>query len=358
MFTGIIEGIGRIDSITILGGTHRIVVAASGLAQELHIGDSVAVSGVCLTTVEVTESGFSADLAEETWNRTSFSRLKERSSVNLELPLKADSRLGGHMVQGHVDDHGTLIGVESIAGAKDYWLHIEVPQQLEKYLVYKGSVAIEGISLTVARLVGNRLTIAIIPHTFEATNLQSLRPGDPINIETDILAKYLEKWTSRPAREAGLAAEFLLPTSSRFAIVVSEFNSMVTERLLAGAIETFRRSGIGRDRLEIAHVPGAYEIPLTAKLLAQTGNFMGIVCLGCLIRGETMHYELIANESARGIGQSALDTGVPHSFGVLTCNTAAEALDRAGLKGGNKGSEAAEATLSVARYKQKILTLM
>lgn len=358
MFTGIIEEVGRIDSITVLSGTHRIAIAAPQRAKDLHIGDSVAVSGVCLTAVEVTDNGFSADLAEETWNCTSFSRLDVGSVVNLELPLKADSRLGGHMVQGHVDGYGKLIGVEPIEAAKDYWLRIEVPPQLEKYLVYKGSVAIEGISLTVARLEGNRLTIAVIPHTFEATNLHSLRPGDPINIETDISAKYLEKWTARPAKEAGLAPEPSLSGDSRFAIVVSEFNSMVTERLLAGATETFRRNGIGLDRLEIARVPGAYEIPLIAKLMAQTGKFAGIVCLGCLIRGETMHYEIIANESARGIGQSALDTGIPHAFGVLTCNTAAEALDRVGLKGGNKGCEAAEAALSVARLKQKLLTLV
>ena len=130
--------------------------------------------------------------------------------VNLELPLKVDARMGGHIVQGHVDGTGKLIGLAPIANADDFWLHIEVPEDLEKYLVFKGSVAIEGISLTVANLEGLRLTIAIIPHTIKMTNLESLKPGDPVNIETDIVAKYLEKWTRRDEQSGTLTIDRLV----------------------------------------------------------------------------------------------------------------------------------------------------
>ena len=210
MFTGLIEEVGRITSINDISGKRRITVAAKELTRELKIGDSIAVSGVCLTAVEVNPDSFGADLAAETWVRTSFSRITEGAVVNLELPLKADGRMGGHMVQGHVDGAGKFLGLEPIAGAQDFWLHIEIPAELEKYVVFKGSIAIEGISLTVARLEGTNLTIAIIPHTCEMTNLGSLKPGDPVNIETDIVAKYLEKWMSRGEAGPGLSKEKLM----------------------------------------------------------------------------------------------------------------------------------------------------
>jgi riboflavin synthase len=194
MFTGIVEEIGRVQKIEIKGENRRITIAAEKTPKQLKTGDSVACSGVCLTALNLTSTSFSADLAPETWVRTSLSRITEGALINLELPLRFDARMGGHIVQGHVDGVGKLIEFERIPNSDDYWLHIEVTPELEKYLVYKGSIAIEGISLTVAKLEGLRCTIAIIPHTVEMTNLKSLQPGDPVNIETDIVAKYLEKW--------------------------------------------------------------------------------------------------------------------------------------------------------------------
>ena len=198
MFTGIVEEVARIARIEQKGENRRVVIAAKDTPKQLKTGDSCAVSGVCLTALAITPTSFAADLAPETWVRTSLSRITEGALVNLELPLRADGRMGGHMVQGHVDGVGKLLEFERIANSDDYWLHIEVPAELEKYLVYKGSIAIEGISLTVARLEGLVCTIAIIPHTIEMTNLGSLKPGDPVNIETDIVAKYLEKWMRKP----------------------------------------------------------------------------------------------------------------------------------------------------------------
>jgi riboflavin synthase len=193
MFTGIIEEVGRVARIIQKGENRRITIEAAGTPRELKTGNSVAVSGVCLTALDIKPSSFCADLAPETWVRTSFSRMKEGALVNLELPMKADGRFGGHIVQGHVDGVGKLTAFDRIPDSENWWLHIEIPAELDRYVVYKGSISIEGISLTVARIEDRRCTIAIIPHTVEMTNLNSLRPGDPVNLETDLIAKYVEK---------------------------------------------------------------------------------------------------------------------------------------------------------------------
>lgn len=193
MFTGIVEEVGRITRIEHQGENRRITVGADKSPKELCTGHSVSVSGVCLTALDIKPGSFCADLAPETWERTSFSRIHEGALVNLELPMKADGRFGGHIVQGHVDGVGKLIAFERIADSENWWLHIELPSDVEKYTVFKGSLSIEGISLTVAKLEKNRCTIAIIPHTVEMTNLHSLKPGDPVNLEADLIAKYVEK---------------------------------------------------------------------------------------------------------------------------------------------------------------------
>ena len=163
MFTGLIEEVGRVASIAESGGNRRLKVSAVNAPRELKQGNSVAVSGVCLTAVEIGADYFAADLAAETWERTSFSRIAEGALVNLELPMRADGRFGGHLVQGHVDGVGKLVALERIAKADDYWLRIEVPRDLERYVAFKGSIAIEGISLTVAAINGDRVEIAIRP---------------------------------------------------------------------------------------------------------------------------------------------------------------------------------------------------
>jgi riboflavin synthase len=193
MFTGIIEEVGRVANITSKDGNRRLTVSASHLVKDLKKGDSIAVSGVCLTAVHITSKSFAADLAEETWNRTSFSRIQPGELVNLELPMRADGRFGGHIVQGHVDGTGKFIALEEIPGADNYWLRIEIPSELARYVISKGSLSIEGISLTVAKVEGTQVTAAIIPHTVEMTNLKSLKSGDPVNLEVDMIAKYVEK---------------------------------------------------------------------------------------------------------------------------------------------------------------------
>jgi riboflavin synthase len=210
MFTGIVEEVGKVIKIRQRGENRRITVEAMNTPGQLAAGDSVAVSGVCLTALDIKPTSFSADLAPETWKRTSFSRIHEGALVNLELPMKANGRFGGHIVQGHVDGVGRLIELEQIADSENWWLHIEIPSEIEKYTVFKGSISIEGISLTVARLEGMRCTIAIIPHTVEMTNLGSLNPGDPVNLEADLIAKYVEKMMRREPAESHLTIEELV----------------------------------------------------------------------------------------------------------------------------------------------------
>ena len=210
MFTGIVEEIGRVTRIEQRGENRRITVTAERTPKELKTGESVAVSGVCLTALNIKPGSFCADLAPETWVRTSFSRIQEGALVNLELPMKADGRFGGHIVQGHVDGVGSLIAFERIAESENWWLHIEMPEDVEKYTVFKGSISIEGISLTVAKLEQNRCTIAVIPHTVEKTNLHSLKPGDPLNLEADLIAKYVEKMMHRENSEKSLTIEDLV----------------------------------------------------------------------------------------------------------------------------------------------------
>jgi riboflavin synthase len=210
MFTGIIEEIGRVSRIEQHGENRRITIAASSAPPQLKEGDSVAVSGVCLTALDIRSGSFSADLAPETWSLTSFSRIREGAPVNLELPMKADGRFGGHIVQGHVDGVGKLVALERIADSDNWWLRIELPPEVEKYTVHKGSICIEGISLTVARIEGRACTVAIIPHTVEMTNLNALLRGDPVNLEADLIAKYVEKMMGGEPRQSSLTVEELV----------------------------------------------------------------------------------------------------------------------------------------------------
>ena len=194
MFTGLIQQTGIIASVAKTNGATRIRVSAPELASQLKEGDSIAVSGVCLTALSPDHDTFLADLALETIARTSLSHLSPGTIVNLELPIAAGTPLGGHIVQGHVDGTGKLISIEPAApGSEDRWLKIEIPETLIRYVVEKGSITVEGISLTVASISGTQVTIAIIPHTFKVTNLHLLRAGDPVNIEIDVLARYAEK---------------------------------------------------------------------------------------------------------------------------------------------------------------------
>jgi riboflavin synthase len=210
MFTGIIEEVGKVASVKVDGEKRRLTIGCSKLLPELKVGDSIAVSGVCLTVVDLRNDSFAADLAQETWRRTSFSRIKPGALVNLELPMRANGRFDGHVVQGHVDGTGTLKSLTPIAAGNDFLLEIQVPSELTRYIVAKGSLAIEGISLTVAAIDGMDIHVAIIPHTAEVTNLGSLKAGDPVNLEVDVIAKYVEKMMGEEKAQSSLTVERLV----------------------------------------------------------------------------------------------------------------------------------------------------
>ena len=159
---------------------------------------------------------------------------------------------------------------------------------------------------------------------------------------------------AKKAGEAGGIEARLDARGKRFALVVSRFNSFITERLLDGALQALRQCGTSVDDITIVHVPGAFEIPAAARQLAETGKYNAMVCIGCLLRGDTLHYEVIANEVTRGVGQSAQETGVPHAFAVLTCDRLEQAIDRAGLKAGNKGFEAGLAAVEMASLREAV----
>jgi riboflavin synthase len=218
MFTGLVEATGEVIGLVRGEGVARLTIAereGAGIVGQLRLGDSVAVSGVCLTALEIETAAFpprfSADLAAETMARTTLARLGVGSVVNLELPTPAGAPLGGHVVQGHVDGVGTLVALDAVkpgAVGTDWVLRVRLPEGLARYVVEKGSIAVEGTSLTVAGITGDEVWIAILPHTYKATNLHTLRPGMGVNIEVDVLAKYAEGRARGERRE--LTVEYLL----------------------------------------------------------------------------------------------------------------------------------------------------
>ena len=195
MFTGIIEELGTVVSIEFDGKNARIVIDASTVTDGTNNGDSIAVNGVCLTALDVEADSFAADVSRETLDRSTLGSLKPGSRVNLERAVTPATRLGGHIVQGHVDGRGTF---DFAIQEGDFWMvTIGFSVDFAKYLVYKGSVAVEGISLTVAALREDSFDIAVIPKTWEMTNLSTLNPGDAVNLEADVIGKYVERMLAK-----------------------------------------------------------------------------------------------------------------------------------------------------------------
>jgi riboflavin synthase len=195
MFTGIIEEVGKIEALSDAGEFRNVRTQAGMILDGAKVGDSIAINGVCLTVRTLNRGSFTADLSQETLNRSSLKQLRVGTTVNLERPMRADGRFGGHIVQGHVDTTGTI---QSFDRDGDNWnLVVAFPADASRYIVEKGSIAIDGISLTVAALRAFELEVAIIPHTFENTNLRHARAGDTVNLEFDVIAKYVERMLHR-----------------------------------------------------------------------------------------------------------------------------------------------------------------
>lgn len=207
MFTGLIEETGSIQSIRTIGGGKEFVLAASAIMDDIGIDDSIAVQGVCLTVVAHTATSFTVQAIEETLAKTTIGALWQGQRVNLERAMLPTARLGGHIVQGHVDCTGSVVSVENIGTSWEIW--VEFPAEYASYVVPVGSICINGISLTVARVDANRLMVAIIPHTWSVTTISELQPGSKVNLEFDIIAKYVQRMMQGYLQPQGLTAEKL-----------------------------------------------------------------------------------------------------------------------------------------------------
>jgi riboflavin synthase len=192
MFTGIVEELGRVDAIEMHAAGARLRIACTTVLEDAKEGSSIAVNGVCLTALDLRAGSFAADVAPETLRRTNLGDMTRGDPVNLERPLLATGRLSGHVVQGHVDGTGELVSLDSV-GDDNWWLKVRIPAELDRYVVYKGSLAIDGISLTVAAIENCVVSVTIIPHTYRQTALHARKAGDRVNLECDVFAKYLEK---------------------------------------------------------------------------------------------------------------------------------------------------------------------
>ncbi len=208
MFTGIIEEIGKIKTFNKNSNGAEIEIECSKVLNDSKIGDSISVNGTCQTVVEISNNSFKARISDETLKVTNFNSAKIGQAVNLERALTLSSRLGGHIVSGHIDGVGKFISKEKLTDF--YNLCFEIPSEVDKYIVYKGSITINGISLTVASIKNNIVEVAIIPHTFENTNLFNLKEGDLVNIETDLLGKYVEKILSVNNNKKDISIDFLM----------------------------------------------------------------------------------------------------------------------------------------------------
>ncbi len=191
MFTGLIEETGSLIEKIPTGNGYRLTFSAKKVMDDIETGSSIAVNGCCLTVVEFGNDHFSVDAIEETLKKTNLGTLQKGSKVNLERPLKADARLGGHFVLGHVDTTGQIESIEELSNS--HFVNISFPEEFEKYLIYVGSVAIDGVSMTVAQLGKNSFSVGVIPHTWKETVFSLKKPGDTVNLEFDVLGKYVER---------------------------------------------------------------------------------------------------------------------------------------------------------------------
>lgn len=207
MFTGIIEEIGIVKDFKQISNGAEITISCSKVLNDTKIGDSIAINGVCQTVIEMSENSFMAEVSPETLNVTNFLSLKSGEKVNLERALKLNERIGGHLVQGHVDSVAKLISAKK--DTDFYTMKFEVADNAKRYIIKKGSITINGISLTVAEIEGNFITVAVIPHTYENTNLSELKTGDNVNIETDVFAKYIEKFLLNEKTSSVITEDFL-----------------------------------------------------------------------------------------------------------------------------------------------------
>ena len=328
MFTGIIREVGTIKKISRKKGNIIFLIESKKLLKTRKIGDSIAVDGVCLTIINIKKNLFETEAIPETLKRTTLSIRKTNDKVNLELPITEKEALEGHIVQGHVDDTGTVEDKKNEGNSKI--LKIQFPQHLKKYIALKGSIAINGVSLTISDLTKNTFNVSLIPHTLKNTNLGLLKKGNKVNLEVDILARYGQK--PKPI------------TAKKIAIVFSKFHDEVGGILLKNTTHELTKLGIKKEDIKVFHVPGALEIPFACQKLVKSDKYKAIITLGVVIKGETAHFDHVSQESIRGVMNISLKYDIPIITGILTTYTEEQARIRANVKGKEFAMSAIEMT--------------
>lgn len=331
MFTGITRAIGKIKNKRHVHS--GIVFEIDKKSLVLKIGDSISINGVCLTVIKKNNASFWVDVVPETLKRTNLKKLKIGTPVNLEPAMAITDAVNGHFVTGHIDAACSVIKTGNI-------LEISAPKKLIKFIFEKGSITVNGVSLTVASVnkSKNTFSIAVIPFTKTHTNLGTLQCGEKVNIEVDIMARYaVGKESEKINKKIG----------KKIGIVISQYNKNITDGLLLGAQKAFQKNEMPKKNIEIIFVPGAFEIPLMLKIMADSSRFNGLIALGCVIKGKTDHYDAVCKGVTYGIQKISLEYKIPIMFGVLMCRNLKQAISRSvkNLKM-NKGYECANSLLN------------
>lgn len=333
MFTGIVKEIGLIK-----GKTHSssggVTLKILSKSIKPRLGDSVSINGACLTIKGISGKIFETDVVPETLKRTNLKELKVGTLVNLEPAMAIIDAVNGHFVTGHIDAEGTIIQTGNT-------LEVSVPKKFIKFISEKGSIAVNGVSLTVAGVnkPKNTFSVAVIPFTKTHTNLGGLKAGDKVNIEIDIMARYSGQQRKNAPRRSGMG--------NKIGVIVSQYNKDISDGLLFGTQKAFQKKGTIKKNIEVITVPGAFEIPLMLKILADSGKFKGLIALGCVIKGETDHYDAVCKGVTYGIQIVSLQHKIPIMFGVLMCRNLKQARARSGENPKmNKGYECAISLLN------------
>ncbi len=334
MFTGIIHHTGKI----VKKDANTLQVSVGKPLPRLSLGASIAVNGTCLTVAKILKPDtFSADIMPETWKRTMLSSLEAGDAVNVEFPLRPTDGYDGHFVQGHVDGIAKLASITPSGQSR--LLKFAAGSDIAKHLVEKGSIAVNGVSLTIIEADKKGFTVGIIPHTWEQTNLKHLAVGDAVNIETDILMKkQTMKIQNKKISHGG---------KPKIAIIAATYRAEIAENLIGSCVAELEANGLGEKDISVFRVPGALEIPLTAKKLAKQGKYDAIVVFGVVVKGDTYHFEQVADECARGCMNVSYEFEIPVVFQVLCVYKLADALVRSRGTKDNRGTEGAKTALAM-----------
>lgn len=370
MFTGIITELGVITKVSITPEGARFSIRAPLTVVELKKGDSVAINGACHTVLKITTDSFEVLSMLETLERTTMGLLREGGTVNLERPVLSGQRLDGHMVQGHVDAVVAVTEIKprgmshSVRERRDMQTEytFSVDPKHTRYIVEKGSIAVNGVSLTITKVSEGSFSVAVIPHTKEHTTFKDLVVGTRVNVELDQTLKALEKLLTPSKQSSSLQPAVLHVTQSviegsrdgsglSIAIILPRFNEHIGQEVLKLCLATLIEHGVAEQSIEIVRVPGAFEIPVTARALVKKNRYDALIALGCVIRGETTHYDQICETVTQQISSISNETGIPVIHGILTTETLEQAQARI-----ERGKDSALAAIEMATLLQQLTT--